>query len=102
MSDKSYNKLKSVIYKLIASYVILLRHFSVVGALWSPEAWQGLGGSSSANWYKTLYTRHAHTLSLFLVILAEREEGRLKEEINRMELEREDMKDKMNIYEVGH
>lgn len=31
---------------------------------------------------------------------AEREEGRLKDEMRRLQLEREDFKEKMNIYEV--
>ena len=33
--------------------------------------------------------------------LAEREEGRLKDEMRRLHLEREDLKEKMNIYEVA-
>ena len=32
---------------------------------------------------------------------AEREEGRLKDEMRRLRLDREDLKEKMNIYEVG-
>ena len=32
---------------------------------------------------------------------AEREEGRLKDEMRRLRVEREDLKEKMNIYEVG-
>ena len=34
------------------------------------------------------------------VCVAEREEGRLKTEMRRLHLEREDLKEKMNIYEV--
>ncbi len=34
------------------------------------------------------------------VCAAEREEGRLKDEMRRLHLEREDLKEKMNIYEV--
>lgn len=34
------------------------------------------------------------------VCTAEREEGRLKDEMRRFHLEREDLKEKMNIYEV--
>ena len=34
------------------------------------------------------------------VCVAEREEGRLKAEMRRLHLEREDLKEKMNIYEV--
>ena len=32
--------------------------------------------------------------------IAEREEGRLKDEMRRLHLEREDLKEKMNTYEV--